>query len=253
MLIADTARADGQILTWGTSARTRMTPPGSGAAGFIISAQWPFATTPHCTLRPAIPGGKRLPAVRANWKLRHGYRPPPETALRQAAARRSRRPLRPTMTVEPSWPRTPSGSGRCPARSHVTRAVMMTAAMARFAAEDLRGAAAAHAAVDAPGGVVLPLVPSAGGEACHGSVAGAVTRSKRDRTFYASADALGGGVPPGAQRGGDHVDGGDRGRDARARRGQDADREGTWAIRSWSPRAGARWSTRSWRPPSWPG
>ena len=37
------------------------------------------------------------------------------------------------MTVEPSWPRTPSGSGRCPARSQATRAVMMTAAMTRFA------------------------------------------------------------------------------------------------------------------------
>ncbi|HUK68930.1 MAG TPA: hypothetical protein VLW50_09305 [Streptosporangiaceae bacterium] len=33
------------------------------------------------------------------------------------------------MTVEPSWPATPSGSGRCPARSQATSAAMIAAAI----------------------------------------------------------------------------------------------------------------------------
>lgn len=33
------------------------------------------------------------------------------------------------MTVEPSWPATPSGNGSVPIRSHRTRAVMNTAAL----------------------------------------------------------------------------------------------------------------------------
>jgi hypothetical protein len=37
----------------------------------------------------------------------------------------------------------------------------------------------------------LPAQRLRHGRYCHGSVAGAVTRSKRDRTFYASVDALG--------------------------------------------------------------
>ena len=37
------------------------------------------------------------------------------------------------MTVEPSWPTTPSGSGRWPARSQATSAAMIAAAMTRFA------------------------------------------------------------------------------------------------------------------------
>lgn len=37
------------------------------------------------------------------------------------------------MMVEPSCPATPSGSGRCPARSQITSAVMNAAAMIRFA------------------------------------------------------------------------------------------------------------------------
>jgi hypothetical protein len=38
------------------------------------------------------------------------------------------------------------------------------------------------------------------GRYCHGSVAGAVTRSKRDRTFYASVGALGQDGLPGVAR-----------------------------------------------------
>ncbi len=36
------------------------------------------------------------------------------------------------MTVEPSWPRTPSGSGKWPAMSQMARPEMNTATMTRF-------------------------------------------------------------------------------------------------------------------------
>lgn len=51
----------------------------------------------------------------------------------QAASRSSRRPLSPTMMVEPSWPATPSGSGRWPMRSQAARTTMNVAAMVRLA------------------------------------------------------------------------------------------------------------------------
>lgn len=56
------------------------------------------------------------------------------TAWRHPDDRSRRRPLSPTMMVEPSWPATPSGSGgRCPNRSQITRTEMNAAAMARLA------------------------------------------------------------------------------------------------------------------------
>ena len=50
-----------------------------------------------------------------------------------AARRSNRKPFGPTMTVEPSWPATPNGSGSAPNRSHSTKPVMNTAAITRFA------------------------------------------------------------------------------------------------------------------------
>src|SRR5579859_2193925 len=47
MVIAGTGKADGQFLAWGTSVRTRVTPPGSGAAGLMISAQRPHLPPLH--------------------------------------------------------------------------------------------------------------------------------------------------------------------------------------------------------------
>lgn len=49
-----------------------------------------------------------------------------------AASASRRRLLKPTMTVEPSWPATPSGSGRWPARSQTTRPRMKTEAITSF-------------------------------------------------------------------------------------------------------------------------
>src|SRR5580692_2496530 len=60
MLIAGRGKAYGQVLTWGTSARMRMTPPGSGAAGFTISARWPHSPPFHCARYAWLnPRGKR--------------------------------------------------------------------------------------------------------------------------------------------------------------------------------------------------
>ena len=52
---------------------------------------------------------------------------------RHALRLRSLRPFSPTMTVDPSWPATPSGSGRCPNRTIATRVAITTAAKTRFA------------------------------------------------------------------------------------------------------------------------
>ena len=65
--------------------------------------------------------------------LRRSRRRPAAVAARGRCPCAGRSPLRPTMTVEPSCPSTPSGSGRYPARSQITRAVMKAAAMARLA------------------------------------------------------------------------------------------------------------------------
>ena len=45
----------------------------------------------------------------------------------------SLRPLRPTMTVDPSWPATPRGRGRCPRRSMATNVAITAPANTRFA------------------------------------------------------------------------------------------------------------------------
>jgi len=82
----------------------------------------------------------------------------------QADARRRRSPLRATMTVEPSCPATPSGSGRRPARSKPTRTAMAAAAKARFwetsrrerDADDLQPPSLGRAAADRSRRAVSP-------------------------------------------------------------------------------------------------
>lgn len=83
---------------------------------------------PRHTVTVGRPGARR--GSRAAGAFAHAA--PPRTGFFQAASRSRRRPLRPTMTVEPSCPATPSGSGRVAMRSQATRAVMKTPAMTRF-------------------------------------------------------------------------------------------------------------------------
>ena len=106
-------------------------PPLLKAAGFaqIESGQMPFRLRGLSKAHPptAMPRGAG----------------PPEPALarRQAASRSRRRPLRPTMTVEPSWPGDAQRQRQVPSRSQMTRPVMKVAAMTRFCDDQAAGAA----------------------------------------------------------------------------------------------------------------
>ena len=74
------------------------------------------------------PGASRVSEVAAGWCDTAAV-----PARRHTEERSRRRPLRPTTTVDPSCPATPSGSGRIQIRSATTRAVMTVAANARLA------------------------------------------------------------------------------------------------------------------------